>query len=123
MLLVSAALAVLPLLLMTIAFGHAFRDCETKSAEARLAVAERLGFERVSAAALRAATAARALAQDPKVQAAVERGDAQAATTSGYRRGDLSVSIDTGTPAPTPAPAETISTLVSIVASGATLRH
>jgi diguanylate cyclase (GGDEF)-like protein len=121
--LVAAGLAVIPLILTTIAFGHAFRDSETNNADARLAVAERLGFERVSAAALRAATAARALAQDPTVQAAVERGDAQAAATYGYRRGDLSVSVDTGTPAPTPAPAETISTLVSIVASGATIGH
>jgi diguanylate cyclase (GGDEF)-like protein len=120
---VAAVLAVIPLILTTLAFGPAFRDSETNRADARLAIAERLGIERASAADRRATSAARALAEDPNVQAAVQRGDAQDAATYGYRRGNLTVSVDTGKPAPAPAPAETISRLVSIVASGITIGH
>jgi diguanylate cyclase (GGDEF)-like protein len=121
--LLAAGLAVIPLILTTIAFGHAFRASEDNRADARLAVGERLGLERASAAAQRAVVAARALAEDTNVQAAVERGDAHAAAAYGYRRGNLSVSVDTGKPVPTPTPDQTISRLVSIVASGTTIGH
>jgi diguanylate cyclase (GGDEF)-like protein len=121
--LLAAVLAVIPLILTTIAFGPAFRDSETNRADARLAVAERLGIERAAAADRRATTAARALAEDPNVQAAVQQGDAQAAAAHGYRLGNLAVSVDTGKPAPTPASAEAISRVVSIVAAGTTIGH
>jgi diguanylate cyclase (GGDEF)-like protein len=68
----AAALALVPLLLATAAFGHAFRESELTQTDAKLAAAARVAVERTSAAQRATLNSARQAARSPAVQRALE---------------------------------------------------
>jgi GGDEF domain-containing protein/ABC-type amino acid transport substrate-binding protein len=68
----AAALALVPLLLATAAFGHAFRESELTQTDAKLAAAARVAVERTSAAQRSTLRSARQVARSPAVQRALE---------------------------------------------------
>src|ERR671937_1239261 len=76
--LLAAALALIPLMLATLAFGRAFRSSETDRADGRLVTATRIAFDRIEGAATAAQSAARRLATSPTLQRALTAHDAAA---------------------------------------------
>jgi diguanylate cyclase (GGDEF)-like protein len=119
--LLAAALALVPLVLATLAFGHAFRASETGRVDARLAAATREALDRIAAADSSARSAAGALAAQSAVQRALARGDAAALQGLGYRRGALRVMVSLPSDPPAPSPPGSIERTVSVVSSGVTI--
>ena len=117
---VAAALALVPLLLATLAFGHAFRASETARADTRLVTAARLALDRISAADAAALDAARSLAMSRHVQAALLRGEAGGLSTYVFRRGDVIAHLLAPGVRP-PEPPGTITRTVSVTSSGETI--
>lgn len=116
----AAALAVVPLLLATVVFGHAFRASETAGVDARLVAGMRDALDRLSAADAAARDAAQGLATSRRVQVALGRHEAAALSELGYRRNGLTVTVAFAGEQNAPPPG-TISRTVSVVATGATI--
>ena len=119
--LLAALLALVPLMLATLAFGHAFRASETGRVDARLVAATREALDRVASADASARAAAGSLAADPVVQRALARGDASALPDLGYRRGPLAVTVSLPSEPQAAGPAGAIARTVSVVSSGRTI--
>jgi diguanylate cyclase (GGDEF)-like protein len=102
--LLAALLAVVPVVLATVAFGQLFRTSESDRVDARLAVASRLAVDRITSAETAATAAARSVAVDRRVQLALARRDAEALRQMGYRKGGLTVTVSSrGSTAPAAA--------------------
>jgi diguanylate cyclase (GGDEF)-like protein len=121
--LLAAALALVPLVLATLAFGHAFRASETGRVDARLAAATREALDRIVTADTSARSAAAALAAEPAVQRALARGDGASLHALGYRRGPLVVTASLPSDPQAPSPPGAIERTVSVVSSGLTIGH
>lgn len=119
--LLAASLALVPLVLATLAFGHAFRASETDRVDARLVAATRLALDRVTAADAAARTAAETLAADLGVQRALARHDTSTLQGFGYTRGALTVAVSEPAAAPPAVPRGAIAHTVSVVSSGRTI--
>jgi diguanylate cyclase (GGDEF)-like protein len=119
--LLAAVLALVPLILATLAFGHAFRASETGRVDARVAAAARDAFDSIVAADTAASTAARRLASSLDVQRALARRDARALDAFGYRKGALVVRVSELDGTPATASAGTLVRTVSVVSSGRTI--
>src|SRR6478752_1140297 len=89
----AAVLAVVPVILATVAFGQLSRTSESDRVNERLAVASRLAVDRLTSAATAATTAARSVAVDPRVQVALARRDTEALRQLGYSKGSLTVTV------------------------------
>jgi diguanylate cyclase (GGDEF)-like protein len=119
--LLAAALALVPLVLATLAFGHAFRASETGRVDARLAAATREALDRIAPADSSSRSAAASLAADPQVQRALARRDVETLRRLSYRHGPLAVRVSLPSQplvAPTPG---SIARTVSVVSSGHTI--
>jgi diguanylate cyclase (GGDEF)-like protein len=96
----ASLLAVVPVVLATIAFGQLFRASERDRVDSRLALASRLALDRVEAAQADATAAARSLAVERAVQLALARRDTAALERAGYTRGTLTVTATAAGAAP-----------------------
>jgi diguanylate cyclase (GGDEF)-like protein len=119
--LLAAALALVPLLLATLAFGRAFRSSETDRADARLVTATRVAFDRIENAAAAAQVAARKLAASPTLQAALTAHDGAALHALRYTRDGLTVIPAEHRAGPPPVPPSGLLRTVLIVRGGVTL--
>jgi diguanylate cyclase (GGDEF)-like protein len=116
--LLAAGLALVPLLLATLAFGRAFRASETDRADARLITATRIAFDRIETAGTQAQAAAQKLAASPTLQQALATHDAAAVQALGYSRTGLRVTAaSAGASAPTAPPGAIVRT--ALIARGA----
>lgn len=117
----AAALALIPLLLATLAFGYAFRAGERDHADSRLAAAVETARGRLAATAATATDAARTLAESRPVQLALLRHDSTALLHFGVQRGayTLTVADVAETVAPPTGPA--VVRTVPIESGGATI--
>ena len=97
------------------AFGRAYRTSETDRVDARLSASVRTAADNVTAVDAEAARSARALAEVPAVQRALERHDRAALAGFASRHGLISLSVRAAGQPPPPAPGGAIR---SVVVSG-----
>lgn len=89
----AAALALIPLVLATLAFGYAFRAGERDHADSRLAAAVETARGRLDATTVAATDAARTLAESRSVQLALLRHDSAALQGLGSRHGAYTLAV------------------------------
>ena len=89
----AAGLALIPLLLATLAFGYAFRAGERDHADSRLAAAVETARSRLEATATTATDAARKLGESRPVQLALLRHDRDALRGFGSQHGTYTLSV------------------------------
>jgi diguanylate cyclase (GGDEF)-like protein len=89
----AAALALIPLLLATLAFGYAFRAGERDHADSRLADAVETARGRLAATAATATDAARRLGESRRVQVALLRHDSSALAGFGSQHGTYTLKV------------------------------
>jgi diguanylate cyclase (GGDEF)-like protein len=108
----AAALALIPLLLATFAFGYAFRAGERDHADSRLAAAVETARGRLAATTATATGAARRLGESRPVQLALLRHDSSALHRFGSQHGAYSLTVvdvnSTFTPPTGPAVVRTV---------------
>ena len=121
--LLAAALALVPLVLATIAFGHAFRASENDRADSRLADASRLALRRIGAGGEAGTRAAAVVAALPSVQLALARGDLQTVHALVYRKGDVTVTVRSDSEHAAPAPPNALVRSAAVVNGGVVLGH
>jgi diguanylate cyclase (GGDEF)-like protein len=102
--LLAAALALIPLLLATLAFGRAFHASERDRVDARLITATRVSFDRIESAGTQAQAAAQKLASSPTLQQALSLRDSAALHALGYSRGGIRVTASGAGAGPPSAP-------------------
>ena len=108
--LLAAALALVPLMLATLAFGRAFHASETDRADSRLITATRVAFDRIETAGSQAQAAAQKLASSPTLQQALASHDAVSVQAFGYTQPGLHVTARAGGSAPTAPPGAVVRT-------------
>jgi diguanylate cyclase (GGDEF)-like protein len=108
--LLAAGLALVPLMLATLAFGRAFHASETDRADSRLITATRVAFDRIETAGSQAQAAAQKLASSPTLQQALASHDAAAVQALGYTQPGLHVTARAEGSAPTAPPGAVVRT-------------
>jgi len=114
LILLAALLAIVPVVLATVAFGELFRTSERDRVDARLAAASRLALDRVGSAEQAATAAARSVAADRRVQLALARGDSEALRGFGSRTTSLVVTVSRSGATPPPVPPNGITRTVLV---------
>jgi diguanylate cyclase (GGDEF)-like protein len=117
----AAALALIPLLLATFAFGYAFRAGERDHADSRLAAAVETARGRLAATTATATDAARKLGESRAVQLALLRHDAGALAGFGSQHGTYALAVaGVGQTVPSPTGPAVVRT-IAIESGGSTI--
>jgi diguanylate cyclase (GGDEF)-like protein len=117
----AAALALIPLLLATFAFGYAFRAGERDHADSRLAAAVETARGRLAATTATATAAARKLGESRPVQVALLRHDSGALLGFGSQRGTYTLTVVDVESGFTPPTGPAIVRTVAIESGGSTI--
>lgn len=117
----AAALALIPLLLATFAFGYAFRAGERDHADSRLAAAVETARGRLAATAATATAAARKLGESRSVQVALLRHDSRAELGFGGQRGPYALTVVDANATFSPPNKPVLVRTVSIESGGSTI--